>query len=45
MEKLVVLRHIALNLVRREQTAKMGSKNERFKAGWCERFLLTVMAG
>jgi len=29
---LVVLRHIALNLLKKEQTAKVGIKNKRLKA-------------
>lgn len=38
-ENLALLRHIALNLIREEKTAKVGVKNKRLKACWDNRAL------
>ena len=42
-QNLATLRHLALNLVRQEQTAKMGVKAKRLKAGWDESYLGRIL--
>jgi len=43
-QNLAVLRHIALNLLRQEKTAKCGIKNRRLKAAWNNDYLLKILS-
>lgn len=42
-QNFAILRHIALNALKQETTAKVGIKNRRLKAGWDEAYLLKVL--
>lgn len=44
-ENLAMLRHIALNLLKHEKTAKLGVKSKRLKAGWDNSYLSKVLSG
>jgi len=42
-EKVAVLRHIALNLLKQEKSCKLGIKRKQLKAGWDHDYLLKVL--
>ena len=44
-QNLAILRHIALNLLRHETSAKVGINAKRLKAAWDDSYLLKVLAG
>jgi predicted transposase YbfD/YdcC len=44
-QNFAVLRHIALNLLKREDTAKISIRAKRKKAGWDNDYLLKVLTG
>ena len=40
---LAIIRHIALNLIKKEKTSKVGMKTKRLKAGWNNDYLLKII--
>ena len=43
-ENMGILNKIALNLLKKEKTAKVGIKNKRLMSGWDENYLLKFLA-
>lgn len=43
-ENLALLRHVALNLLRQDTSAKSGIKAKRLKAGWDNDYLSRILA-
>ena len=44
-QNLAILRHMALNLLKQEKTARGGIKAKRLQAGWNEDYLVKVLSG
>jgi predicted transposase YbfD/YdcC len=44
-ENMALLRHIALNLLKQEQSANIGIHNKRLRAGWDNDYLLKILSG
>jgi len=44
-QNLATLRHIAVNLLKQEKTARVGVKTKRLRAGWDEGYLFKVLSG
>ena len=44
-ENFAILRHLCLNLLKKETSAKVGVKAKRLKAGWDMNYLLKVLSG
>ena len=42
-ENFSIIRHIVLNMLKREKTAKVGINGKRNKAGWDNRYLIQIL--
>jgi len=42
---MAIIRHIALNLIRADQSSKIGIKTRRLKAGWDDSYLMQLLLG
>lgn len=45
LRNFAALRHIALNLLKKNTSLNVGIKNQRLTAGWDHQYLLTVLSG
>lgn len=43
-ENFVVMRHMALNLLKNDKSVKLGVKNKRLRAGWDENYLVKLLS-
>ena len=43
-ENLAVIRHLAVNLIAQERSAKVGTRAKRLKAGWDDKYLIKILA-
>jgi len=43
-ENLAVIRHLAVNLISQEKSAKGGTRAKRLKAGWDDQYLTQILA-
>ena len=44
-ENMATMRHIALNLLKQDKTAKIGVNGKRLKAGWDNDYLANILSG
>lgn len=44
-QNLAMVRHVGLNLLQQERSARMGTKNKRLRAGWDSQYLEKILTG